>query len=371
MKKIGFIISDIDKALAFEWVAEHLDQKKFEQFYILVNPGPTYLESFLKEKGLKVYRLEPPSGWRIFSSIRKTLKILKQEKPQIVHCHLYQANRVGLIASYLGKVKKRIYTRHFSTYHHLFHPRAVFLDKILNRLSTDIVAISSNVRDVLVQMEKVKPEKVHLILHGFDLELFKNISEERVQKIKDKYRIPENKFTIGVIARFTFWKGVQEIISAFERFNKKNPESHLVLANAQGDYATEIHLLLDKLPYDSFSMIEFEYDMPALYKVFDVYVHTPIDDHSEAFGQTYVESQASGIPGIFTLSGIAKEFIVDQENALVVPFKDSGSIEKGLDIIHSGGYRKEWIEKGKSVVYDLFPLPKMIKSLEDLYSGKK
>ena len=33
-------------------------------------------------------------------------------KPKIVHCHLRKASLIGLIGSYILRIKKRIYTRH-------------------------------------------------------------------------------------------------------------------------------------------------------------------------------------------------------------------------------------------------------------------
>jgi len=73
--------------------------------------------------------------------------------------------------------------------------------------------------------------------------------------------------------------------------------------------------------------------MPALFKTFDVFVHTPIDNHSEAFGQVYIESLAGGIPMVCTLSGIANECVKHLENAIVVDYKNSKDIYNGMKLI--------------------------------------
>jgi hypothetical protein len=59
----------------------------------------------------------------------------------------------------------------------------------------------------------------------------------------------------------------------------------------------------------------------------------PIDDTIEAFGQTYIEALISGVPSVFTLSGVASEFIENGKNALVVDYKNSEQISVAIDQI--------------------------------------
>jgi hypothetical protein len=60
-------------------------------------------------------------------------------------------------------------TRHSSDFHHIYFPSAVKYDRFTNWLATDIVAISENVQNILLNWESVNPAKVHLIKHGIDL----------------------------------------------------------------------------------------------------------------------------------------------------------------------------------------------------------
>jgi glycosyltransferase involved in cell wall biosynthesis len=104
--------------------------------------------------------------------------------------------------------------------------------------------------------------------------------------------------------------------------------------------------------------------------MFDVFVHTPINDEFEAFGQTYIESLALGIPSVFTLSGIANDFIVDRRNALVIPHQDSESLFEALDLLlKDGKLREKLILQGKSDVCERFNIQRMIKQMDDLYQS--
>ncbi len=365
---ITYIISNINKSLAFEWISDYLDKGKFNLNFILLNPGESELENYLIQKGVSVYRINYTSKRDIPKAIFKTYKILKKNGISIVHTHLFDANIIGLFAAWLARIPKRIHTRHHSDYHHIYFPKAVIYDKFINSLSTTIIAISSVVKDILIIKEKVSEKNIRIIHHGFKLDEFLNVPESLVGNLKVKYI--KNNFTpvIGVISRYTEWKGIQYIIPAFQRILHKYPNALLVLANASGDYKIEIQNLLQKIPKENYIEISFESNIYALYKLFDIFIHVPISSDAEAFGQTYVESLASGIPSIFTLSGIANEFIKDKQNALVIPFKNSDAIYNAVtQLLTDRDLSNRLKINGINDVQTNFKLKKMITSLEQLY----
>ncbi|MEY5049228.1 MAG: hypothetical protein RLZZ175_2587 [Bacteroidota bacterium] len=365
---ITYIVSNIDKALAFEWIAYKLDKEKFNLSFILLNPGDSALETYLKLIDVKVERMLYTSKFDLPIVIFKLILFFIKNKTKIVHCHLFDACIAGLIASKLLFMKKRIFTRHYSTNHHDYYPNAVKYDKFINYLATDIVSISKNVSKVLINKENVNPDKIHLIHHGFDLKAFNEVENSRIVQIREKYKIPENKYIVGVISRYVELKGLQYIIPAFASFLKQNPNSFLILSNASGDYKNEVNKLLqDFLPQSTYVEIKFESDLPALYKLMNTFIHVPIDETIEAFGQTYVEALASGVPSIFTLSGVANEFIVHDKNALVVDYKNSEEIKNAIiRLLNDPVLRNKLIEEGKKSS-QVFDLKKYIFQLENLY----
>jgi glycosyltransferase involved in cell wall biosynthesis len=366
--KLVYIISDIDKALAFEWLTIRL-RAKFELAFILMGKRNSGLALWLKENHVNLYEIADNQFPSKFSKWFQVFRILKNKRPDIIHTHLWIANLLGLSAAWLLGVKRRIFTRHHAMIHYDEFPSGRKWDRLCNYLATDIVAISRNIESILITKDKASSEKVKIIHHGFDIKYFESVSEERVETIRTKYRIDKNDSpVIGVIARYMKWKGVEYIIRAFKLLMENYPQAKLVLANAQGDYATQIQNELRALPESSFIEISFEDDLAALYKVFNIYVHAPHDAFSEAFGQTYVEALISGVPSIFTLSGIAKEFILNEKNAVVVPYRDSEAIHAAI--------KKLWLDKHlqeKLILYGKetgrqFSLDRMITSLENLYN---
>ncbi len=126
--------------------------------------------------------------------------------------------------------------------------------------------------------------------------------------------------------------------------------------------------MLKELPENSYTTINYEEDSAALYQLFDYFIHVPVDNESEAFGQVYVESLAAGIPSIFTLSGIANDFIVNGENALVVNYKSTEEIYNALFLLSSDkALRDKIIIKGKLSVQEKFQFKRMAVEMDNFY----
>jgi glycosyltransferase involved in cell wall biosynthesis len=368
VKKLTYIISDTDKALAFEWLALEL-KSKYKLTFILIGKRESKMAAFLNNHQIAYYELDDSIYGSLWKKWAALFNLLRRERPDIVHTHLWRANLLGLTANWLLRVKQRVFTRHHATIHYDQYPSGRKWDRLCNFLATDIIAISENIKTILIEKDRANPDKIHLIHHGFDFDYFKAATAERIATLRKKYNLPEETGpVIGVISRFVEWKGVQFIIPAFKKILEKYPKAKLILANAKGDYEQQLQLMLNQLPADSYQKIKFEEDLVTLYRLFDVFVHVPVDAYSEAFGQTYIEALLMQVPSVFTLSGIACEVIKHKRNALVVDYNNSEQIAEAVDLLLSDKkISAEIVRQGKEDVQP-FSIPNHISLLEKLYA---
>lgn len=366
--KICYIISDIDKAVYFEQTALALRQKGLDVSYILINCTDKQLHRFLRENEFPVFTLEASSLLKSGNVIKACKTLLKQLNVELVHCHLAHANWIGLRAAKRAGIKTRIYTRHSGEPLKL-HWKERVIDKIQNRLATRIVAISQNIDELLAKQGIAKSKRV-IIHHGFNLERFSDHDQQEVERIKKTYNAANQSPNIGVIARWLELKGIQYIIAAFKQVLNDYPDARLYLfgASENADYSTEIANLLQQIPERNVCIVSFETNVFDLYQLFDIYVHVPVNPNCEAFGQTYVEALAAGIPSVFTLSGVAREFVRHEYNGLVVPFQNSEAIyESFLRLINDRQLRTQLVENGKKSV-ESFNFETYIQNLLTLYN---
>jgi len=369
-KKIKGIIfiSNVTKAMEHEWFVEYIDKSKFELSFVLFNSKNSHLYHFIRNRGFDCKNYRFTSNYFLpFYIFYFSLK-LRRLNPDFVHCHLFQASLIGIVAARIAGIKKRIHTRHHADIHHVSHPHAVKYDKLVNLYSTHIVAVSNNGKKILMLMEGVPADKITVIPHGIPLQLInQNVAKQNIDVISKKYKLNGHYPIIGVVSRFVEWKGVQYIIPAFKNLIADYPNAKLVLANANGNYQNEINQLLKTIPQTKFVTISFENDIAALFKTFDVFVHVPVDRTSEAFGQVYIEALSLSIPMVCTISGIADELIEDNKNALVVDYKNPTAIHTQVKtLLENENLRNRIIQQGLSDLKD-FTFEQKIKQLTKLY----
>jgi glycosyltransferase involved in cell wall biosynthesis len=369
--KVAYIISNISKVIMFEWLSQAMNSSKFELYFIFLNDSEPEVVSYLRKNGFTCYVIPYKTKKHIPLATLKVMYFLFSNKIKILHAHLFDASIVGLLAAFILRLPKRIHTRHHSDFHHVYFPSAVKYDNLINWLSTDIIVVSKNVKEVLLSKEKYIKEKIRLIYHGFDLESFFCVKDERKIKMKEKWGIDFDSTIIGMVSRLIKLKCVDYSIHGFIKLYEENKNIQLIIANALGDkeYVKYIYSLTSNIPKDRIIFIDYEKDMPTLYHCFDIFLHVPEDPTCEAFGQVYIEAMAAKIPSVVTLSGIAVEYIVDNENALVVEYKNSESIfQKLKELIGNKTLKLKIAERGYQNVKSLFSLETMISQLEKLYS---
>ncbi len=367
--KVTYIISDINKSLSLEAILCWLQCQDIDLNVILLNSTDSEFEKTLSSNKIQTTRINLPCKFQYPFTLLQIIYIIVKNKPQLIHCHLFNASFLGLMAAKLVGVKHRIHTRHHANLHHIYFRNAVKYDKMINRLSSHIITLSSEHTKLLIRKENVPKEKISQIPNLIDLKLFENISAQDIAQMKKKHGIPKEHIVIGAVSRYTEWKGVQYIIPAFANILKTNPNIHLVLANAQGDYSTEIKKLLTRLlPDNSYTEIAFENDINVLFHTFDIFIHVPIGHEYESFGQTYVEALACNIPSIFTLSGIATDFILNKKHALVVPYKNPKAIEEAIHWILKEPKAAQLIaQNGNKVIKSIFEEEKICQMTYQLY----
>jgi len=368
--KVCHVLSDVDQSHLIETTGEVMNKAKYQIGFVFMGKKKPQLYDFFKDRGYETEFFEFHGRRELPSAVWKLKEIFKRSRPDIVHTHLVEASLAGLVAAKLSGIKNRVHTRHHGIESHVYYPHGVYYDRVVNRLSKKIIAISNVVAEALTEREGVNSDKVVKIPHGFDLENF-TADEEKTEALKKQYGLEGHYPVIGSIGRFIHWKGVQNIVPAFKSLLNAHPQAKLVLANATGPFSSEIfRLLKDNLEERNYVTIEFERNVFALYRTFDAFVHVPVNRDFEAFGQVYVEALAMKVPSVFTLAGVANDFIFDKENAIVVPYNDSEAIAEGLNLILCDDeLRNRIIKRGKEDVWRMFHSERFGAQLDALYTG--
>jgi len=328
--RILFVLSHIKKSLQWLWYAEELKKSGVDQYYIIVdsnNDPEIFLADDLRALGIPVYVLPHTGKISHIRNILKTRKIIRDHRIDLVHTSLPFGNLVGQLAAKWAGIKSRVTTcENVSWAHDFKNSKQEKLDNFTFASSRKIIATSEIALDYLQHHWEFDKTKLLLINHGVKPGDYE-VSPERVEAVNAQLKIDRaGKFVVGVISRFEFWKGHEYIIEAASLL-KEYPDIRFYIFGSKGSYYAEAMRKIQELGLqDRVIYGGFVNDTSALYQLFDVHLHVPVDEHVETGGITIIEGMMAGRPQILTLSGYAFQAARHMQNAYVVPFKDAQAI---------------------------------------------
>jgi glycosyltransferase involved in cell wall biosynthesis len=181
---------------------------------------------------------------------------------------------------------------------------------------------------------------------GVDYNRFADNSPQ-LQEIRTELELDDNTFIYGYIGRITPEKGIEDMIHAFENWDKDNTKL-IIIGNGDTEYVNQIKQLVSTLKLDDIvifkNAITFE-DIPAYFQLFNISLllshTTPI--WKDQFGRVLVESMAAGTPVIGSDSGAIP--LVIGETGYIVAEKDILSTREALNDAYTNKEKYKLLSK--------------------------
>ena len=184
-----------------------------------------------------------------------------------------------------------------------------------------------------------KKKKLRVIFRGINIDYYnqKNISILKQEKLKKEWELFQDKFTILMPGRLTYWKGHEKFIEALnilnEDYNNSNFQA-IILGSDQGRkvYKKKLIDLVQRYRLGKkIKFIDHCKEMPLAYSLADVVVSASVEP--ESFGRVSVESQAMGKPIIASDLGGSKETILKGKSGFLYKHDDPRQLAKTLNAV--------------------------------------
>ncbi|MGQ9887085.1 MAG: glycosyltransferase family 4 protein [Aggregatilineales bacterium] len=157
-----------------------------------------------------------------------------------------------------------------------------------------ILADSEATRQDLIDLYRLPPEKITVLLSGVD-ERFKPMDTDTIVQVRDKYGISDVDFLLSV-GTVQPRKNYVRLIQALGVLRKRGHDLHLVVVGGKGWLQDPIYEAMDKFslqPYTHFVGFADDADLPALYSAARCFV---LPSLYEGFGLPVLEAMACGAP---------------------------------------------------------------------------
>lgn len=305
-------------------------------------------------------------------AVLRLVRIMRRERPQILHTHTAKAGAVGRVAALFAGVARPPIVLH--TFHgHVLEGyfgsvrASVFraVERWLARPTTALVAVSPDVRDDLVRLGVAPARKFAIVRLGIELEQRTAADGETRAATRRALGIGEDRYMVGWIGRLAPVKRVEDLLLAFKRIREQGVDACLCIVG-DGPERVSIERRARKLGIARDCLfLNYQRDIGRFYAAFDVFA---LPSASEGTPVTAIEALAAGRPVVATRVGGVPDVVRDGIDGFLV---DRGAVDQLAErlvlLARDHDLRRRLGSAGRSRVLSRYAVRRLVDDVDLLY----
>jgi len=254
-------------------------------------------------------------------ALLRLCRLLRRIQPDLVEFSTPKAGFLGSLAAWLCGVPVRVYLLRglkLETTRGIKRRILLAAERLAAAWVQAVVCNSESLRTEALALGIAPAAKLRVLgdgsSHGVDVERFAPGTSE----VRSQLGIPEGAPVLGFVGRLTRDKGVPELIDAFGRILRAEPEARLMLVGWFDDAedALDAGLRARILAHPQIHYLGMVADVAPYYRAMDVLV---LPTWREGFPNVVLEAAATGIPAVTTLSTGSRDAVLPEVTGLLVP----------------------------------------------------
>ena len=254
-----------------------------------------------------------------FAAIRDIFQLgalVRRESVELIYSNTTAIIMGGVVA----RLNKLRHIQHVREIIETPRPVGWFISQ-LGRLADRVVCVSDATRSNYVSFCPVLSSRTIVIHDGIDLETFKNGDG---CMFREQLEVPHDALIVGMIGRFSSWKGQDLFVSAAEEFMKRYPERKtcfVIVGNAFRGQEWREKALRDRVDSSVarsfFRVVQFREDVADILAGFDIF--TMPSTRPDPFPNTVLEAMAAAKAIVASASGGVVEMLDRESGILIEP----------------------------------------------------
>jgi glycosyltransferase involved in cell wall biosynthesis len=312
------------------------------------------------------------SPLRDLAATLRLARLIRRERPDILHTHTAKAGTVGRVAALLAGRRKPpivVHTFHGHVLRGYFGPLRSLVFRLLERWlaghTTALIAVSPQVRDDLVDLHVAPPERFAVIRLGIELDERVNGARDGRLEIRRYLGIPPDRFAVGWIGRMTAVKRTDDVLLAFKRLRDEGVDAVLCLVGDGPDRvqlerrAHELGVMRDTL------FLGYQEDVAPFYAAFDALV---LPSSNEGTPVSAIEALAAGRPVVATRVGGVPDVVEEgKDGFLVEPGATDELADRLGQLARDPALRERMGRAGRERVLPRYAVDRLVDDVDRLY----
>ena len=297
------------------------------------------------------------------------IRLIRQERPRIVHTHTSKAGFLGRWAAWLCRIPIIVHTPHGHVFWGYFGPcRTRFfiaLERWTARITTKLVMLTEREKADHMRFRIAPEEKFSVIHSGVDLSRFRP-DPARKAEIRSALEIPSESIVVATVGRLTAVKGQETLIRATAKCLRQGEKLYLLILG-EGELRSNLEALSAELGIaEAVRFLGWRPDVASVINACDIFC---LPSLNEGMGKAIVEAMAMGKPVIASDVGGIPDLVIPEENGILVPPGDSNALAKAiLNLRDHPEMSVKMGEQGREKALG-YGVESMIHKIDSLYAG--
>ena len=261
-------------------------------------------------------------------------KILRKEKPFIVHSHTPKAGTIGMMAARMAGVPHRLHTIAGLPLVEATGLKRVLLnavEKLTYSCATKVYPNSVGLQEIVLDHKFTNTKKLKVIGHGssngidtsyFDPSLYSTATKLELRK---KLKLTNDDFVFVFVGRLVGDKGINELIAAFKKILEEHTNVQLLLV---GNPEEELDPMLpetEEFIFKSDKVIATGWadDVRPYFAISDCLT---FPSYREGFPNVVMQSGAMGLYSIVSDINGCNEIVKEGVNGTIIPTKNTEAL---------------------------------------------
>lgn len=265
-------------------------------------------------------------------AIRDICRLIRKHGVTVVNTHSSKDTWVASLAAKLSGVPLLIRTRHIST------PLSTNPLNFVHHLADGITTTGEMIREELIRVNRMSPDRVMSIPSGVSLERFDLLKGDG-SKVRREFAIPDHSPLVVMVAVFRGMKRHDLLIAAVGLLRQNFPELKVLLAGKGTDSEGMKQLIAEAGLQDTVIAAGNRDDIPDVLTAADIVVLT--SDRDEGVPQSLSQAMAMARPVVAAPVGGIPELVIDGETGLLSDIGNAGSFAANIErLLEDVGLRK-------------------------------
>ncbi len=324
-------------------------------------PGPL-VDKYAK---LDISLIHVPFTFRIDPFLFFRLaRVIRREKPQIVHTHLFKSDFHGILAAWLNNVPVILTTLHSMNDWAKFPPFGWIYGFIL-RLADKVIVLSDEISEYFSIRCKIPMERFLTIHNAIPIKRFLEVGSKKRKKTRDEFNVKPGETLYGFVARLAPPKDHFTFLRAAVKILEKKPQARFLIVG-EGEYKKTLMALSSELGVENKVIFTgFRRDIPEIMAALDVLV---LASRFEGLPVVLMEAMASSRPIVATIARGITSVVTHGENGLLVPQDDPDALANAcLQIENDGQLRERLVMSGLRLAKSTFNIETKISKTAEFY----